>query len=385
MRRAWWVWLLVGPVLVFNLRLHRVPGDPDLSRQLVFLRGALDRGEAQAMQRLFPEGYFFSHLLVALTELERVQDPADPRATLALSAAARAHQALTSPQGTGIFSPELTPPYGIFYQGWLAWLEVEQLRLGGTSSAAVDRRLDAIALAFSDQGPFLEAYPGQSWPCDNVVALAALSARDRLLPPRYAEVRRAWIAALRAEGELLPHQARPAVSPPRGSSQSLIQRFLPVIDAEWAAQAYPAFRRRLVTTRLGLPGVVEHEGGGGLGDVDSGPLLLGVSMSATVVGLAAARAHGDRPLAQALAGTMEAFGWPIGFSEKRYALGLVPVGDAFVAWAYGTPEAPPQEVQDNLHFTTAPIHGLSTLLLLLIPLAWSWRRRTPPEVTPAQL
>ena len=373
MRRAW-VLLIGAPLLLFNLRLHREPGEKDLERQLVFLRAALDGGEAEAMQQLFPEGYFFSHLLVALTELERVKDGADPGAAEALRAAARAHQALTAEEGTAIFSAELTPPYGIFYQGWMAWLEVEQLRLGGTSSSAVDRRLDAIALAFSSRGAFLEAYPGQSWPCDNVVALAALSARDRLLPPRYAELRRAWIEALRATGELLPHQARPTVSPPRGSSQSLIQRFLPQIDAEWAAQAYPAFRRRLVTTRLGLPGVLEHEGGGGFGDVDSGPLIWGVSMSATVVGLSAARAHGDRPLAEALAGTMEAFGWPIGWTEKRYALGLLPVGDAFVAWAYGTPAAPPQEVQDNLRLTAAPIHGLSALLVLGL-FRWSRRRR----------
>lgn len=380
MRRAW-VLLIGAPLLLFNLRLHQEPGDHDLDRQLEFLRGALDRGEAQAMQRLFPEGYFFSHLLVALTELERVKDRADPRAAQALRAAARAHQALTAEEGTAIFSAELTPPYGIFYQGWMAWLEVEQLRLGGTSSSAVDRRLDAIALAFSSQGAFLEAYPGQSWPCDNVVALAALSARDRLLPPRYAAVRGAWIEALRATGELLPHQARPTVTPPRGSSQSLIQRFLPAIDPEWAAQAYPAFRRRLVTTRLGLPGVLEHEGGGGLGDVDSGPLIWGVSMSATVVGLSAARAHGDLPLAEALAGTMEAFGWPIGWTEKRYALGLLPVGDAFVAWVYGTPKAPPQEVQDNLRLTTAPLHGLSALLALGL-FKWSSRRRRPgaPEL-----
>lgn len=372
-------WLLFGvvalPVLLFNLRLHHVPGDEEVAAQLHFLDAAIAEGAAERMQPLFPEGYFFTHLLYGLTALERIRAPDAEGAAEAIAAGLRSREMLLRPAGVAPFDPELEPTYGVFYQAWMAWLEVELLRLSGTSSAAVDRRLDLLARAFEREGPLLSAYPGQSWPCDNVVALAALSARDHLLPPRYAEVRARWIAALRAEGELLPHQTRPVRAAPRGSSQSVIQRFLPEIDPDWAEVAYPAFRRRFVTTRLGRPGVTEHEGGGGAGDVDSGPLIFGVSLSATVVGLAAARANGDSTLAEDLATTMEAAGMPIGWEQKRYALGLLPVGDAFVAWAFGTP-AGAQRPYPTLPTSRGPVHGASALGLLGLAALLFRRRRT---------
>jgi len=72
----------------------------------------------------------------------------------------------------------------------------------------------------------------------------------------------------------------------------------------------------------------------GPADVDSGPLPLGVSLSATVVTIGAAQVHGDAPLAAALADYGELAGVPVdGVSTKRYAFGLLPIGDAFLAWS----------------------------------------------------
>jgi hypothetical protein len=76
------------------------------------------------------------------------------------------------------------------------------------------------------------------------------------------------------------------------------------------------------------------DGVDGPADVDSGPLPLGVSLSASVVTLGAAQVRGDAPLASALADYVELVGLPVGTPwTKRYAFGLVPIGDAFLAWS----------------------------------------------------
>jgi hypothetical protein len=87
----------------------------------------------------------------------------------------------------------------------------------------------------------------------------------------------------------------------------------------------------------------------GAGDVDSGPLLLGVSLSATVVAIGAARVNGDGSLAGGFANFGEVAGLPVDtFSTRRYVFGVAPVGDAFLAWSKSatpwvatTPAAPP--------------------------------------------
>jgi len=110
----------------------------------------------------------------------------------------------------------------------------------------------------------------------------------------------------------------------------MIQRFLVEIDPAFARAQYEIFKDRFVA---GL-GVREYpKGVGGQGDVDSGPLILGISLSATVVTMGAARVEHD-PLADRLAREGDLLGLPVsGLKTKRYALGLVPIGDAFLAWS----------------------------------------------------
>ncbi|WP_430782814.1 hypothetical protein [Actinoplanes sp. G11-F43] len=123
---------------------------------------------------------------------------------------------------------------------------------------------------------------------------------------------------------------------PRGTSQAIIQRFLPEIDSGFAREQYRTFRDRFLDRPLALgPAIREYpHGADGPGDVDSGPLILGISLSTTVVALGAAQANGDASLAGALAGFGEFAGLPVGtLDTKRYAFGLVPIGDAFLAWS----------------------------------------------------
>jgi len=327
-------------------------GDPPgVRRQLTFLRGELDRGAGEAAQRLFPEGYFFLHVLYGLAWVELgMRAPAGERET-ALREARWALRRLDSPAGREPFSPELTPSYGVFYVGWTNWLRggVLSLQPGDRRDPAEVERFAAdsaaLAAAFdAAESPYLEAYPDEAWPVDSTVAVASLRLHDTLLPPRYAPTVARWLDGVRQRLDpvtgLLPHRVDAATGAPaevaRGTSQSIVHRFLPEIDPAFAQQQYLRFRDRFVVRPLGLgPAVREYPvGTDGPGDVDSGPLVLGVSLSATVVTLGAAQVHRDTALAGGMANYGELAGVPIDTPwTKRYALGVMPVGDAFLAWA----------------------------------------------------
>ncbi|MFI1728033.1 hypothetical protein ACH40E_02080 [Streptomyces acidicola] len=324
---------------------------PGVRRQLAFLREELDGGAGDEAQRMFPEGYFFLHALYGLSWVEiGMREPVGDRST-ALREARWALARLDSPSGRAPFSPGLTPLYGVFHRGWSNWLRggVLSLQPAGHRDPGEVRRFTrdsaALAAAFdASRSPYLEAYPGQVWPVDSTVAIASLRLHDALLTDRFTETVQRWVREVRGRLDprtgLLPHRADPDTGDPievaRGSSQSLIQRFLIDIDPVFAGEQYLRFRDRYLTSPLGLgPAVREYpDGMDGPADIDSGPLPLGVSLSASVVTIGAAQVHGDVPLAAALAGVSELAGLPIDTPwTKRYAFGLVPVGDVFLAWS----------------------------------------------------
>mgnify|MGYP001444752910 CR=1 FL=1 len=325
---------------------------PGVRRQLAFLRAELDAGAGDEAQALFPEGYFFLHALYGLAWVELGHRLPAERET-ALREARWALARLDGPAGRAPFDPSLDPPFGVFYRGWSNWL------LGGVLSLQPEERRDEterrrfteesaeLARAFDAAGtPFLESYPGQAWPVDSAVAIASLRLHDTLLTGTegHGNTVARWLDEVRKRLDprtgLIPHAVDAETGEPqgvaRGSSQSLILRFLVDIDPAFAAAQYARFRELYLATPLGLgPAVREYPHGmDGPADVDSGPLPLGVSLSATAVALGTAQVHGDATLAGALANYGELAGLPIGTpSTKRYAFGLLPIGDAFLAWS----------------------------------------------------
>lgn len=403
--------LLTWTILLLNLRMYyprsadyaydRVGSD--VAPQLEFIGAALRAGAGEQMQGLFPEGYFFTHALYGLAWVEvglRQPDGAPLRAE-ALQKARWALERLDSPAGRAAFSPSLDPPYGVFYVGWNSWLRGGALMLQApaerdpTEAARFQADCAALAQAFdASPAPFLSAYPGQAWPVDSVVAVAALRLHDALFLPRYNSTIERWELAVRERLDpatgLLPHRADSktgqALEGARGSSQSVIQRFLVEIDPEWGRQQYALFRQQFVAPFLGVPGVLEYPSGvAGRGDVDSGPLVAGFSASATVVALGAAQIHGDRAAADPLINASEVVGLPIGWGgEKRYALGLLPVGDAFLVWSktarpWLAPQAAVPLEPVGVWWWRWPWHGVTLVLIVLLGLPmWSTLRFKHP-------
>jgi hypothetical protein len=371
---------------------------PDVVPQLNFIGAALRDGAGQRMQSLFPEGFFFSHALYGLAWVDvGMRQPAqDALRAQALAEARWALARLDTPAGRAPFSPALDPPLGVFYVGWSSWLRAGMLLLQEASdrpAAEVSRfAADCVALAAAFEHsptPFLTAYPGQAWPVDSTVAVAALrlcdtqelGLRDRLRPARFAPTIERWLRAARERLDpatgLLPHRADPLNGLPlegaRGSSQSIIARFLSEIDPAWGREQYVLFRQQFVDAPLGVAGVREYPlGSAGSGDVDSGPLLFGISLSASAVTLGAALVQEDRALADPLLHASEGFGLPISWGgAKRYLFGAVPVGDAFLVWSKAArPWIAPPTTSDlpavARWWWRLPAHALSLALLALI-------------------
>ncbi|MCL4261752.1 MAG: hypothetical protein KJ069_00985 [Anaerolineae bacterium] len=366
---------------------------PEVMAQLHFVKQALVKGSATEMQSLFPEGYFFNYVLYGLAWVNvGLQSP--PESAARQEALAEARWALThldEPAGTAVFSPTLDPPYGMFYAGWRNYLLAGILLLQPRSAldprevAEFEIRSQEIATAVQRSStPFVPSYPGQAWPVDSFPAILSLRAHTVLLDDRHEPVIQSWLAAARERLDpltgLTPHRADARTGAPRegarGTSQTMILWFLADIDPAWGHEAYQTFRQQYVVTRWGLPGVLEFPAfQPGIGDVDSGPLLAGVSLSATAVFLGTSRVYGDAELTRAIWQGGEALGWAVQTGDtRRYALGLMPIGDAFVVWSktavpWLTEPSPPTYPPIVPWWWRWPLHLLSLGLIVVIGLA----------------
>lgn len=351
-----------------------VEWDDRTAAQLRFLSGNLET-QADAMQTLFPEGRLFTIALTGLawSHLE-ARRPGRYR-----EAPERVRQALAlaeSPQMRTAFSPAGGLPRGMFYEAWTT-----QLRLAVGTDAARDslaagcRRLD---VALQAPALYLDSYPGAAWPADTAVGAAAL-AGCAPLDPAFGQTSRQWLGRVRAHLDpatgLIPHDSRSPDA--RGSSIALMIPFVAQLDPVFARDQQARFRKRFETRWLGtFPVIREYPHGvEGAGDVDSGPVVLGVSAPASVVGIGAARATGDLGRAGGLRATVEAFGVPITWrGRRRYAFGRLPVGDAFLAWASSVPPAPSAEGASHWRRQWAVTSAVGVALGVLLT-GWTFRKK----------
>lgn len=357
--------------LWFNLRIYAAPRGAavggemaeDACLQLDNIGRRLRAGEGADMQRIFPEGWFFSHALYGMAWINAGLQSVD--AGLKRRAAAEARwvlQRMDSPEGIAPFMADTQVPNGVFYLGWKNRLLGGLLSLKPEAAATpaevalFRQQSKALGAAFRARpSRHLDAYPGQAWPCDNVMALSSLRLHDVLFEPEFGDVIESWVAFtkdhLDPETGLIVHMIDGSngrmITAARASTQVYILTLLPELDAAFAREQYAIFRRLFVQDWLGFLPVREYpEGKSGSGDVDTGPLIFGISPSATVVAIAAARANGDAELSERTVILSEIIGapWTSG-REKSFGFGAIVVADAFLAWGKTlTPWTPVPEV-----------------------------------------
>ena len=172
---------------------------------------------------------------------------------------------------------------------------------------------DLLAAAIAERhGAPIASYPALTWSFDTTVALAALHAWDRrhggerAVPLLRAHL--AWLAARGCDADGLPRseiQAGLADGPPRGCDLSWRITLLHGMDPDAAVALYRRYHAAAWEERFAYAGFREYPRGyAGGADLDSGPLVDGIGLTATGFGLAASRVCGDAATYQRLAGQL---------------------------------------------------------------------------------
>lgn len=185
----------------------------------------------------------------------------------------------------------------------------------------------------------VETYPGEAYPCDLASVAGAIGQADRLrgtdhraLLARLAEIHRERFVDPRS-GYLVQSidpetgQARDA---PRGSGTALAAYFWSFADASFSRELSRALLEGGREDLLGFSAIREYPDGAGHGDIDSGPVVLGVSVSATGFALASARLAHDEATFSGLHRTATLFGVPVARGESTRFLSGGPLGNAIL-------------------------------------------------------
>lgn len=232
---------------------------------------------------------------------------------------------------------------GHAYLGYVA-LALGALRAvdPATPRAALHDRIVASLARRLERSPSgaLETYPGESYPCDLASVVGAIGQHARLT----GADRRALLSRMSAvylarwidpSSGYLAQAVDPATgaptSPGRGSGTALSSYFLSFADPALSRALGLAVARTGARTLAGFGGVREYApGSSGHGDIDSGPVVLGVSVSATGFALSSARQLGDRGRFVALYRTAALFGVPVARGDGRAFLAGGPIGNAIL-------------------------------------------------------
>lgn len=280
-----------------------------------------------------------------------LRHPADgPRYLPAIRAAVRA---LLRPEsrafGTKLWGEDgfatLESDHGHVYLGYLAMglamatlvdpeTSEEVKQLDDRLCAALERRLAA-----SPHG-LIETFPGTTFPADVSSAIGAIGLHARATGRGEPPFLRAWSQTFRQrwvdERTGFVHQTGDPrtglpTSSARGSGTALIVYHLSFADAALARSLDASVAKHGFTDFLGFGGIREYpDGAFGEGDIDSGPVVLGVSVSATGFGLAGAKLFHDEGRFVGLSRTAFLFGAPVSHSGGRSYLAGSGLGDAIL-------------------------------------------------------
>lgn len=359
------VYTLLTPIflilLVINLRLHQSPSIQLIAHQLTnqgvfaqlnYLKAQLKMGAGEQMQDIFPEGLMFMYALYGLTWADwLVAAPVtSEQFRQGIAEIDWTLLQMRSEQAKSIFPKGLPLEYGAFYTGWSNYLLGKKLALlASTQRDSSEVRefqevCEKIYQAYQNQDVvFLESYQGAIWQADNVVCIASLALHDRTFTPKYQNFLQSWIGKVKLHLDpktgLIPHSARSVSGTmgegARGSSQNLMLNFLPEIDTSFAKSQFAKYRKHFLDSRFFLPAIREYpKGTEGEGDIDSGLIIYDIGAAASIVGIRAFAQNGDIQTAWQIRNGIEAFGFALDSKEQKYYLfGLLPIADAFIAWA----------------------------------------------------
>lgn len=191
---------------------------------------------------------------------------------------------------------------------------------------------------------FLESYPNECWMFDHAVALAAIRLTDQLDGTDHSKLIRDWL--MTAKQKLVHRETGLLVSSftvegapldgPEGSSIWLVAHCLQVLEPEFARDQYDRARRELGQTTLGFGSAREWPASWhGPADIDSGPIIpvLNISAGSSGLALVGAAAFGDEEFLGALAATLDFAAFPERRNGEMKYCASNQVGDAVMLYA----------------------------------------------------
>jgi len=185
-----------------------------------------------------------------------------------------------------------------------------------------------------------QTYPRETYPVDQAVAAGSVGLHARATGGDRSALLADWSLRYREAAvdpetgwlvqRLDSDDGRPG-DDPRGSGTALAAYGLLFADPELSKDLYEALAADGMRAPLGLGGIREYPSGtSGLGDIDSGPVILGFGVSATGFAMAGARAHGDEATYRRIARTATLFGVPVPRGEGRWFLTGGAIGNAIM-------------------------------------------------------
>ncbi len=319
----------------------------------VAAEGNLQRADFQTGSERFDGEWLFGTHMMAIVGLAQtmVQQPA---AAEELRVGLRGHAArMVAPEGlwfdaeawgTAALGDENLENHHVAalgYAGFALGLAVAVDPDGGHAElqraieGAITRRFEHLPADGSGSFVWLQTYPGEIYLVDNAAALGAVAlgarARGEGVPGWVRERAVALVGLADGESGLLPQalsvQTGEPLDAPRGSGTTLAAFFLDPVDHSLSTRLAVAARESLNQRVGALCALREYPAGQvGNGDIDSGPLVGGLSISATGFALAGARLIADEAWFTGLGATTVMFGVP---GDRGFQTGG-PLGNAIL-------------------------------------------------------
>lgn len=325
-----------------------------MAREAIELERADDQqreGHAPSADRYAGEWALVTHQMNALGLAQLSIDRPEWRGTFAPAATRAAAKTLLVEMrdfGTRAWGEDglavLEGDHGHAYLGYPA-LAVSMARLVDPAfPAPIAARHDALIRALerrlrASPTGLIETYPGRAYPTDVAAVAAAIAVHARATgkpPPRAVAE---WASRVRARQidmasgfvvQCMNARTGAPLDAPRASGTGLAAYFAGFADRALATELADAL---LAHSRgvLGFDAIQEYaDGRAGGGDVDSGPVVFGVSVAATGFALAPAHALGRREAFRRLYRTVHLFGVPSQVEgRRRFATGG-PIGNALL-------------------------------------------------------
>jgi hypothetical protein len=290
----------------------------------------------------FPEGDLFPYVYPAMAYVNVALRNPDQKENSIQNAGKLIDLAIAS------VARRVRPPQGRLsglrsYQDHATYLGQLNLALGAYSLISEDGRYDVLHARLSDllhaalsesQGRPLRSFPEYSWPFDTIPVLVSLRLYDaRTSRTRSDAIIKKHLRWVRRDGTQprlkLPYSRIDYATGggrelPRGCDLSFRLCLLPHVDREYAEVLYKHYTSGYWLDKGVAAGFAEWPGGiRRFQDMDSGPIVMGIGLGATGLGIGAAIAVDDQQRLQRLAGQLASADIlrPLFVAAQRYATG----------------------------------------------------------------